>query len=181
MLLAALAVGLLCGLFNGFWVAVVGLPSLAVTLAGLIGYRGLAPMLVEDRSVGGFPDWFDTLGQRPVIGPIPFSILIFVVLLVVAAVVLHLTGFGRLVYVVGNRRRSRATRASGCRACKMVLFIMSGLVAALAGLLSPRGSGRCAASTAQGFELDIITVVLLGGVSIFGGSGRCSACSCRSS
>ena len=69
-LLLALGVGLLCGLNNAFWVAVVGLPSLAVTLAGLIGYRGLALMLIEDGSLGGFPDWFEALGQRPFIGPI---------------------------------------------------------------------------------------------------------------
>jgi rhamnose transport system permease protein len=62
----ALAIGLLVGVlggaFNGFWIAWVGLPSLVVTLAMLIGYRGLARVLLEDRSIGGFPDWFDTLG-----------------------------------------------------------------------------------------------------------------------
>ena len=63
-------VGGLCGLLNGFWIAIVGLPSLAVTLAGLIGYRGLARVLIEDRSIGGFPDWFEDLGQQPFIGPL---------------------------------------------------------------------------------------------------------------
>ena len=62
------------GLFNGFWVAYVGLPSLAVTLAGLIGYRGIARILVEDRAIGGFPLWFNTLGQQPLIGPLTVSI-----------------------------------------------------------------------------------------------------------
>jgi len=53
----------------GFWIAIVGLPSLAVTLAGLIGYRGVARLLIEDRSVGGFPAWFENLGQQPIVGP----------------------------------------------------------------------------------------------------------------
>ena len=170
-LLLALGVGLLCGLNNAFWVAVVGLPSLAVTLAGLIGYRGLALMLIEDGSLGGFPDWFETLGQRPVLGPIPFSVLFFFVLLIIAAVVLHRTGFGRLVYVVGNS--TAVARFSGVRVprVKAALFIMSGLVAAVAGLLLAGRFGSVRGSIAQGFELDVITIVLFGGVSIFGGRG----------
>src|SRR4051812_42275152 len=69
-LVAALLSGLAAGLFNGFWVAYVGLPSLAVTLAGLIGYRGIARIFIEDRAIGGFPLWFNTLGQQPVFGPV---------------------------------------------------------------------------------------------------------------
>ena len=63
------AAGLAAGLFNGFWIAYVGLPSLAVTLAGLIGYRGIARILLEDRAIGGFPEWFNTLGQQPLARP----------------------------------------------------------------------------------------------------------------
>jgi rhamnose transport system permease protein len=163
--------GLLCGLNNGFWVAVVGLPSLAVTLAGLIGSRGLAPMLIEDGSIGGFPDWLVTLGPRPIVGPIPFAILLFAVLLVVAGVVLHRTGFGRYVYVVGNS--AEVARYSGVRVSrvKFALFILSGLASAVAGVLLAARFGSVRGSIAQGFELDIITIVLLGGVSIFGGRG----------
>ena len=101
-LLLALLAGLLCGLNNAFWVARVGLPSLAVTLAGLIGYRGLALMLIEDGSLGGFPDWFERLGQGAVVGPLPFAVVLFVALLVLAGLVLHRTGFGRTVFVIGN-------------------------------------------------------------------------------
>ena len=73
-IVAALLSGLAAGLFNGFWIAYVGLPSLAVTLAGLIGYRGIARILVEDRAIGGFPLWFNTLGQQPLLGPLTVSI-----------------------------------------------------------------------------------------------------------
>ena len=167
----ALGAGLVCGLNNAFWVAVVGLPSLAVTLAGLIGYRGLALMLIEDGSLGGFPGWFETLGQGPLLGPIPFAVLFFVVLLIVAGVVLHRTGFGRLVYVVGNS--TAVARYSGVRVprVKAALFVMSGIVAAAAGLLLAARFGSVRGSIAQGFELDVITIVLFGGVSIFGGRG----------
>jgi rhamnose transport system permease protein len=171
-LLAGLGVGLLAGLFNGFWVAYVGLPSLAVTLAGLIGFRGIARILVEDRAIGGFPQWFNTLGQQPLVGPLTLSLVIFLVLFAVFAVVLHASAFGRLIYVIGNN--AEAARYSGVkvRRVKMALFAISGLVAALAGLLYAARLGSVRGDMAEGFELDIITMVLLGGVSIFGGSGN---------
>lgn len=171
-ILAALLSGLAAGLFNGFWVAYIGLPSLAVTLAGLIGYRGIARILVEDRAIGGFPLWFNTLGQQPLLGPLTISIVIFAVLFVVVAVTLHASALGRLVYVIGNNLQ--AARYSGVRVqlVKMVLFGTSGAFAALAGLLYAARLGSVRGDMAEGFELDIITIVLLGGVSIFGGSGN---------
>jgi rhamnose transport system permease protein len=172
---AALAIGLLVGVlggaFNGFWISRVGLPSLVVTLAMLIGYRGLARVLLEDRSIGGFPDWFDTLGQQSLIGPFPMSLIIFFILVILAVVILQYSGFGRYVYVIGNNRD--VARYSGVRVgrVKMTLFIASGAIAALAGLLFAARLGSVRGDMAFGFELDIITMVLLGGVSIFGGSG----------
>ncbi len=168
---AALAAGLLGGAFNGFFVAFLGLPSLAVTLATYIGYRGIARLLVEDRSIGAFPGWLNQLGQQGLVGPLTLSIIVYAALAVAAVVVLHLTGFGRYTYVIGNS--AAVARFSGVRVArvKLVIFAMSGLVAALAGVLIAARLGAVRASTAEGFELDIITVVLLGGVSIFGGSG----------
>jgi rhamnose transport system permease protein len=170
-IVAALVTGVLCGLFNGFWIAVVGLPSLAVTLATLIGFRGLATMVIENRSIGDFPQWFDTIGQSSIVGPLTFSILLYLVLIVAATVLLHFTGFGRVTYVIGNSKD--VARFSGVRVAsqRIRIFVLSGSVAALAGLLYTARLGSARASTATGFELDIITVVLLGGVSIFGGSG----------
>jgi rhamnose transport system permease protein len=170
--LGALGAGALCGAFNGFWVAYVGVPSLAVTLAGLIGYRGAARILLEDTSISGFPEWFNTLGQQPWLGPLPFALVLFFTLYIVALVVLNFSGIGRLVYVVGNNRE--VARYSGVRVprLKLGLFIASGLVAALAGVLLAARLGAVRGNTADGFELDIITMVLLGGVSIFGGTGN---------
>jgi rhamnose transport system permease protein len=168
----ALLAGLVAGLFNGFWVSYVGLPSLAVTLAGLIGYRGIARIFVEDKPIGGFPAWFNAMGQQPVFGSLTVSILIFVLIFIVVAIILHGSAFGRLVYVIGNN--AQAARYSGVRVglIKMALFAVSGLVAALAGVLYAARLGSVRGDMATGFELDIITIVLLGGVSIFGGSGN---------
>ena len=166
-----LAVGVLGGAFNGFWVAIVGLPSLVVTLATMIMYRGLARVLVEDRSIGYFVEWFDALGQQSLVGPFPLAMLLFFIFVVIAIVLLQYSGFGRYVYVIGNS--ADVARYSGVkvRRIKMLLFIASGTVAAIAGLLFAARLGAVRGDLALGFELDIITMVLLGGVSIFGGSG----------
>jgi rhamnose transport system permease protein len=159
------------GAFNGFWIAYMGLPSLAVTLAGLIGYRGAARILLEDRSIGEFPDWLDRLGQQPLLGPLPLSMIVFFLLFIVALIVLQFSGFGRYVYVIGNSQE--VARYSGVKVqrVKMILFMASGLISALAGLLFAARLGSVRGDLALGFELDVITMVLLGGVSIFGGTG----------
>jgi len=167
----ALLVGAGFGAINGFLVARIGLSSLAVTLAGYIGFRGLAQLLVEDRSIGGFPSWFTDLGQDGLIGPVTLSILLFFLFAVIAIIVLHFSGFGRRTYAIGNS--AAVSRYSGVPVArtKITIFIFSGLISALAGILLTARLGAVRASTAQGFELDIITIVLLGGVSIFGGIG----------
>jgi rhamnose transport system permease protein len=142
-----------------------------VTLAGLIGYRGAARILLEDRSIGEFPAWFDRLGQQPILGPLPLALIVFFVLYGVALVILQFSGFGRYVYVIGNSQE--VARYSGVKVqrVKMFLFMASGLLSALAGLLFAARLGAVRGDLALGFELDIITMVLLGGVSIFGGTG----------
>lgn len=170
-LLAGLSVGLVCGLFNAFWIAVVGLNSLVVTLAMLICYRGLARVFLEDKSIGQFPAWFNSLGQKNLIGPFPLALLVFFVLFIVALIILQYSGFGRQVYVIGNSKD--VARYSGVRVprVKMLLYVASGLVSALAGLLLAARLGAVRGDIAYGYELDIVTMALLGGVSIFGGSG----------
>lgn len=170
-ILVALAAGAFCGAFNGFWIAYVGLPSLAVTLAGLIGYRGVARILLEDKSIGQFPAWFNQLGQQPLIGSLPLAMIIFFLLLILAVIVLQFSAFGRYIYVIGNNRQ--VARYSGVKVqrVKLLLFMLSGFIAALAGLLLAARLGAVRGDTAEGFELDIITMVLLGGVSSFGGTG----------
>lgn len=169
--LVCLGVGLLAGGINAVLVARVGIPSLVVTLAMMIGYRGFARVLVKDQSLGNFPAWVTDLGQKGLIGPLPLSLVLFFVLLIVLGVLLHRTGFGRQVVVIGTN--AEVARFSGLDVAKVktVLFVLSALVAALAGMLYAARLGSVRGDSALGFELDIITMVLLGGVSIFGGKG----------
>lgn len=170
-LVAGLLTGALLGAFNGFMVAYVGLTSLIVTLAGLISFRGLARVLLENRSIGGFPDWFDRLGQQPIVGPLPLALLIFFVLLIIGLIVLQRSGAGRYTYVIGNNLDVARYSGVNVRRVKMTLFILSGLIAAFAGLLLAARLGSMRGDTAAGTELEVITMVVLGGVSIFGGTG----------
>lgn len=167
----AVGTGALAGVLQGWCVAKLGLPSLVVTLAGLIGLRGAARVLVEDRSYGDFPSWFERLGQRNLIGPLPLSVIVFFAGIVVAGVVLGRTAFGRRLLVLGDN--AEVARFSGVDVdrIRIGLFAASGTVAAFAGVLYAASHGSVRGDLAEGFELDIITMVLLGGVSIFGGSG----------
>lgn len=170
-ILAGLAAGALAGLLQGWVITRFALPSLVVTLAGLIGFRGAARVFMEDQSIGGFPDWFDRLGQQTLVGPLPVALVIFFVGLAVAWVTLERGAIGRKVYVIGDN--AEVARYSGVAVdkVKLRLFVASGLVAGLAGILFAARLGSVRGSLAEFFELDIITMVLLGGVSIFGGSG----------
>ncbi len=170
-IVVGLLAGAAAGAFNGFWIARVGLPSLAVTLAGLIGFRGLARILLEDHSIGDFPEWFDRLGQEPLIGPFPLAMILFVVLFIITLIVLQYSGFGRHTYVIGNNKDVASYSGVKVERVKFIIFTASGFVAALAGILFAARLGAVRGDLALGFELDIITMVLLGGVSIFGGSG----------
>lgn len=166
-----LLIGAAGGYLNAFFITRMGLPSLVVTLATLIGYRGLARVLVEDRGITDFPAWFDNLGQQGLVGPLPLAMIIFVVLLVVLVIVLHFSGFGRYVFVIGNNKEVAAYSGVDVARVKATLFVASGTIAALAGLLYASRVGAVRGDVALGFELDIITIVLLGGISIFGGKG----------
>jgi rhamnose transport system permease protein len=166
-----IAAGAIAGLLQGLVITRFGLPSLVVTLAGLIGFRGAARVLLEDRSIGDFPDWFERLGQQTLVGPFPVALVIFFIGLALAWVILERSAFGRKVYVIGNS--AEVARFSGIEveSVKLRLFIASGTVAGLAGILFAARVGAVQGTLGETYELDIITMVLLGGVSIFGGSG----------
>ncbi len=166
-----LVIGLICGAFNALWIVWLGIPSLVVTLATMIAFRGIARIMVEDRGIDDFPEWFDRLGQSALIGPFPLAMIIFAVLAVLAYIVLERSAFGRKTYFIGSNRAVAEYSGVAVGRIKTMIFVASGLVSALAGLLYAARLGAIRGDIANQFELDIITMVLLGGISIFGGSG----------
>ncbi|WP_432511705.1 ABC transporter permease [Kineococcus sp. SYSU DK001] len=170
----ALVVGLLGGALNGFLVTVVGLPSLAVTVGTLALYRGLAVGLLGTTAVTGFPEqWKDLVTDR-LFGrgtAIPGVVLLFVVLAVVFAVVLHFTPVGRAVYAMGLNTEASLFSGIGVGRVKFWLFVVTGLVSSLAGVYWTLRYDSARGDNATGLELSVVAAVLVGGVSIFGGRG----------
>ncbi len=167
-----LLLGAVLGAVNGFFVTVLGLPSLAVTIGTLALYRGLAFVVLGDGAVADVPALY-TDGVTGTIGgtAIPNVLIIIVVLAAVFGVVLHATPIGRAVFAVGASEQ--AARFAGIRPgrLKFWLYVASGLVAGLAGVLWTLRYSSARADNGAGLELAVVAAVLLGGVSIFGGKG----------
>ncbi|MET1133072.1 MAG: ABC transporter permease [Aeromicrobium sp.] len=170
--LIAIVVGVLCGAFNGFLVAYVGLPSLAVTIGTLALYRGLAVGLLGTTAVTDFPEkWTDLASATIGSSMVPVVMIPVAVLIVVFAVLLHFTSFGRGVFDIGlNDEAAHFTGVDVART-KLILFVLAGAVSALAGVFYTLRYGSARGDNATGMELQVIAAVLLGGVSIFGGRG----------
>lgn len=170
--LAALGVGLACGLLNGFLVAYVGLPSLAVTIGTLALYRGIAVGLLGTKAVTDFPDrWTDLATARLGSSQLPLIAIPIVVLAAAFIVLLHVTPFGRGVYDIGLSPDAAHFSGIGVARTKLILFALTGIVSAFAGIFFTLRYGSSRGDNATGLELQVIAAVLLGGVSIFGGRG----------
>lgn len=170
--LVALVVSVLAGLLNGFLIAKLKLPSLVVTLGTLSFYRGLAYALLGDQAARGYPESFTYLGQGTIGDTaIPFALVVFIVLALIFGLTLHKTTFGRYLYAIGNNEQ--ASRFSGVPVdrIKLIIYVLSSVMAALAGFILAARFGSTRPDIGTGLELSVITVTVLGGVSIFGGRG----------
>jgi rhamnose transport system permease protein len=169
----AVVVGTLCGAFNGFLVAYVGLPSLAVTIGTLALFRGIAVGLTGTTQYTGFPqEWRDLALDRISEGSrFPLVLVPIGILSVLFLVLLHFTTFGRGVFEIGLNDEAARFTGVNVERTKFLLFIMAGAVAAMAGIYFALIYNSARGNTAEGTELKVIAAVLLGGVSIFGGRG----------
>ncbi|MEM1361818.1 MAG: ABC transporter permease [Pseudomonadota bacterium] len=166
-----IAVGLACGTFNGTLVTRLGLPSIVVTIGTMSLFRGLSFIVLGDDAFRGYPASFAWFGQGYVWWVISFEFVLFCVLAVVFGIVLHKTNFGRHVYAIGNN--PTAALFSGIRVArvKMILFLLTGLMSGIAAVCLTSRLGSTRPSIAMGMELEVVTMVVLGGVSILGGAG----------
>ncbi len=171
LVLVGLGTGLLCGAFNGLLVASLGLPSIVVTIGTLSLFRGIAYIVLGDQAYSGYPDSFAFFGQGYVWWVITFEMVLFAVAALVFGLLLHRTGFGRAVYAIGNN--PTAALFSGIRVprVKFLLFLMTGVMAGVAAVCLTSRLGSTRPSIAFGWELEIVTMVVLGGVNILGGAG----------
>ena len=170
--LVALLVGAIAGAINGFLITVVGLPSLAVTIGTLALYRGLAVGLLGTTAVTDFTEFWKDLAKSKIGDTgVPSVMILFLVLAVLFAVLLHFTRFGRGVYAIGLSPEAALFSGVRVQRTKFILFVLTGTVSALAGIYYTLRFGSARGDNATGLELSVIAAVLLGGVSIFGGRG----------
>ncbi|WP_127752335.1 ABC transporter permease [Devosia sp. 1566] len=164
-------VGLLCGAFNGALVTGLKLPSIVVTIGTMSLFRGIAFIILGDGSFKGYPASFSFFGQGYVWWVISFELVLFALAAVIFWFTLHRTVFGRQIYAIGNN--AVAARFTGVRVdrIKFVLFCLTGLMSGIAAVLLTARLGSTRPSIAEGFELEAITMVVLGGVNILGGGG----------
>ena len=162
--------GTVAGFVNGLFIVRVGVPPLIMTLATLALYRGLAEGISEARSARGYPEWFFQLGQGELLG-IPTQLWLLIIAVIIFAIVLARTRLGRALYAIGNNETG--ARFSGLTVNRHLLFIytFSGFMSAVAGYIFVSRVSTTRSDMGTGIELDVIAAVVLGGTSIFGGTG----------
>ncbi|MEO0654522.1 MAG: ABC transporter permease [Pseudomonadota bacterium] len=171
LVVIGLGVGLLCGAFNGFLVTKMGLPSIVVTIGTMSLFRGISYIVLGDQAYRGYPSEFSFFGQGYVFWVISFELVLFAIIAMIYFVILHKTNFGRAVYAIGNN--PVGAEFSGIRVArvKFILFLLTGLMSGVAAICLTSRLASTRPSIAFGWELEIVTMVVLGGVSILGGSG----------
>jgi rhamnose transport system permease protein len=167
-----LLVGIVAGAINGLLITRVGLPSLAVTIGTLGLYRGVANIILGPNTISNFPTAYTNIGVNGVLGTnLSFSAAVFIVLAVIFGVVLHFTPVGRSIYAMGASPEAATFAGIRVKRIKTLLYITSGVICSLAGVLLTFRLSTSVNTNGLGLELDVVAVVLLGGVSIFGGKG----------
>lgn len=174
--LASLIVAVLIGLLNGFMVSSIGIPALIATFASQTVFEGLAFLITNGRPISGFTKTYPAfnLFARWTVAGIPICALIMVACFAIGSFILNKSFFGRYFYAIGGNEE--ASKLSGILVSKMkyLIYALSGFFAGLAGIVLLSRSGSAQTTVGKGLEFDVITCVVLGGVSVNGGIGRIS-------
>ena len=171
LVVIGLSVGLLCGAFNAVFVTVLGLPSIVVTIGTMSLFRGISYIILGDEAFRGYPDSFAWFGQGYIYWVFTVELALFAVIAVIYGILLHKTNFGRAVFAIGNNPTGALFSGIRVQRVKFILFLLTGLMSGVAAICLTSRLGSTRPSIAQGMELEVVTMVVLGGVSILGGSG----------
>lgn len=166
-----LGVGLLCGLLNGILVTRFNLSSIVITIGTMSLYRGIAYILLGDQALNSYPENFAWFGQGYVWGALSFEFALFILLAGFFVFLLHKTNFGRRTYAIGNNPTAAWFSGINVKRHNLILFSLVGLMAGLAAVLLTSRLGSTRPTIAMGWELAVVTMVVLGGVNILGGAG----------
>lgn len=165
-----LAAGLLAGILNGFVISVFEIPPLLVTLAGLALYRGIAFGIAKDQTVSNFPESFRWIGQA-YFGIVPVQLVALLLIVLIGWWVFHKRILGRYTLLSGENQTAAFMAGISVKKTQLIIYALSGLCAAIAGLIFTARMNTAKPDFGGGYELDVITCVVLGGTKITGGSG----------
>jgi len=173
LILIGLSVGTAAGLFNGLLITGLNMPAIAVTLATMTLFRGISQAVLEDHAYTHYPESFGYFGQG-YLGDtiIPFELVLFLILAVIMGFILHKTTYGRKFYAIGNSASASGFSGIPVNKVRLINFTLNGLFSGIAAILLTSRIGSTRPNIALGFELEVITLVVLGGVSITGGKGN---------
>jgi rhamnose transport system permease protein len=171
LVLTGIVAGLLCGAFNGTLVTRFGLPSIVVTIGTMSLFRGISFIVLGDQAFTGYPKSLAFFGQGYVWWVISFELALFALAAVAFYILLHRTSFGRAVYAIGNNPTAALFSGIRVNRVRFILFLLTGLMSGIAAVCLTSRLGSTRPSIATGMELEVVTMVVLGGVNILGGSG----------
>lgn len=175
-MLLSVIVGLLgstaCGAFNGFLVAYIGMPSVIVTISTSMLFRGIVEIVLDVNSLKVFPDWYKVLAWNS-IGPVPISLIVFLLMGLVFIFLLQKSKFGRSLYIMGNNRVCARYSGIPVKKYQMMVFVIMGLMSGVASIFFVGRMGNSVSSSmGTGYEMTAIATCVLGGVSTNGGRGK---------
>jgi len=169
---ACLLTGAVAGLINGLLITGFReISAVIVTIAAMLFYRGVAKIILDVRSLTTFPDWFGDLGYTNYLG-LPISLWVFTVFAILFGLLLHKTTFGRRLYAIGNNEEGAYFSGIKVRNTKLLVFVLMGLMAAVSSIFYLGRSPSVVANIGEGYELRVIAICVLGGVSTSGGKGK---------
>lgn len=168
-----LITGTLAGLINGLLVTRLALPSIIVTIGTMSLYRGIAFIILGDQAYTSFPESFQNIGQTYLFWDmVPTQLVAFVILASLTCLFLHYTVYGRRLYAIGNSPLGSLYSGIRVNNYRLTLLTLNGFASAITAIFLVSRIATARPNMATGWELEIITIAILGGVSIFGGSGR---------
>lgn len=169
----SLILSILVGVLNGFMISTIGIPAIIATFATQIVFEGASYLISGGTPIYGFDERFKIIGQGYV-GPVPVPVIIMILCFAIGSFILNKSYFGRYFYAVGGNEE--ASKLSGIRVgrTKYLVYALSGLFAGLAGIVMLSRTNSAQPTAGMGYEFDVITCVVLGGVSVSGGFGKMS-------
>lgn len=167
-----LAAGGGAGFSNGLIITRFGIPAIVVTIGTMSLFRGIAYLILGDQAYTIYPESFSILGQEALFDLIPYEFIIFLIFVLIFGFILHFTTIGRRIYAIGNNATAARFAGINTKSYRLWIFTVTGLMCGLASILLTSRIGSTRPNIAMGWELEIITLVILGGVNILGGSGR---------